>query len=237
MTKTAVVAGVGPGLGAALVRKFVAEGCRVGMLARSRDILEELQDELGEENALAVPADITRDGAVASAFAQVRDRFGPVDILVNHASLSNWKGLMEITPAEFERAWRVTVLGALHCSRVAATDMLADNRGGAILFTGATSSIRGRQGAIDFSSAKFALRGLADSMARELWPQGVHVAHILIDGIIDTAAVREQMNLEADEPLLSPDDIASVYWSLVQQERSAWSFELEVRPHTEEFYG
>ena len=237
MTKTAVVAGVGPGLGAALVRKFVAQGCRVGMLARSRDYLEELQDELGEENALAVPADITRDAAVASAFAQVKDRFGPVDILVNHASLSNWKGLMEITAAEFERAWRVTVLGALHCSRVAATDMLTDNRGGTILFSGATSSIRGRQGAIDFSSAKFALRGLADSMARELWPLGVHVAHVLIDGIIDTARVQEQMNPDPDEPMLKPDDIAAVYWSLVEQQRSAWSFELEVRPSTEEFYG
>ena len=234
--RTAVVAGVGPGLGAALVRKFVAEGCRVGMLARSRDYLEELQDELGEDNALAVPADITRDAAVASAFAQVRDRFGPVDILVNHASLSNWKGLMEITPAEFERAWRVTVLGALHCSRVAATDMLTDERGGTILFSGATSSIRGRQGAIDFSSAKFGLRGLADSMARELWPLGVHVAHVLIDGIIDTERVQEQMNPEPDEPMLKPDDIARVYWSLVEQERSAWSFELEVRPHGEEFY-
>ena len=237
MTRTAVVAGVGPGLGAALVRKFVAEGCRVGMLSRSRDCLDELQVELGEENALAVPADITRDSAVASAFAQVRDRFGPVDILVNHASMSNWKGLMEITPAEFERAWRVTVLGALHCSRVAATDMLTGDRGGTILFTGATSSIRGRQGAIDFSSAKFGLRGLADSMARELWPLGVHVAHVLIDGIIDTARVQEQMNPEPDEPMLKPDDIARVYWSLVEQERSAWSFELEVRPHTEEFYG
>lgn len=234
--RTAVVAGVGPGLGAALVRKFVAEGCRVGMLARSRDYLEELQDELGEDNALAVPADITRDAAVASAFAQVRDRFGPVDILVNHASLSNWKGLMEITPAEFERAWRVTVLGALHCSRVAATDMLTDERGGTILFSGATSSIRGRQGAIDFSSAKFGLRGLADSMARELWPLGVHVAHVLIDGIIDTERVQEQMNPEPDEPMLKPDDIARVYWSLVEQQRSAWSFELEVRPHGEEFY-
>ena len=237
MARTAVVAGVGPGLGAALVRKFVAEGCRVGMLARSRDYLEELQEELGEENALAVPADITRDTAVTSAFTQVRDRFGPIDILVNHASLSNWKGLMEITPAEFERAWRVTVLGALHCSRVAATDMLTDSRGGTILFTGATSSIRGRQGAIDFSSAKFGLRGLADSMARELWPHGVHVAHVLIDGIIDTERVQKQMNPEPDEPMLKPDDIASVYWSLVEQERSAWSFELEVRPHTEEFYG
>ncbi len=235
--KTAVVAGVGPGLGAALVRKFVAEGCRVGMLARSPDYLEQLQAELGEENALAVAADITTDTAVVSAFARVRDRFGPVDILVNHASLSNWKGLMDITPAEFERAWRVTVLGALHCSRVAATDMLTDSRGGTILFTGATSSIRGRQGAIDFSSAKFGLRGLADSMARELWPQGVHVAHVLIDGIIDTERVREQMNLDPDEPVLKPDDIAGVYWSLVEQERSAWSFELEVRPHTEEFYG
>jgi NAD(P)-dependent dehydrogenase (short-subunit alcohol dehydrogenase family) len=237
MTRTAVVAGVGPGLGAALVRKFVAEGCRVGMLARSPDYLAELEDELGARNALAIPTDITEDGAVTAAFAQVKDRFGPVDILVNHASLSNWKGLMDITPAEFERAWRVTVLGALHCCRVAAADMLTDKRGGSILFTGATSSIRGRQGAIDFSSAKFALRGLADSMARELWPQGVHVAHVLIDGIIDSATVRRQMNLAPDEPLLSPDDIARVYWSLIEQEPSAWSFELEVRPHTEEFYG
>ena len=228
MTRTAIVAGVGPGLGAALVRKFVAEGCRVGMLARSRDTLEELQNELGAENALAIPTDITSNGAVTSAFGQIRDRFGPIDILVNHASMSNWKGLMEITPAEFEQAWRVTVLGALHCCRDAATDMLTANRGGTILFTGATSSIRGRQGAIDFSSAKFALRGLADSMARELWPQGVHVAHVLIDGTIGLADV--------DEPQLNPDEIARVYWSLVEQERSAWTFELEVRPHTEEFY-
>ena len=143
---------------------------------------------------------------------------------------------MEITPAEFERAWRVTTLGALHCSRVAATDMLIDNRGGIILFTGATSSIRGRQGAIDFSSAKIALRGMADSMARELWPHGVHVAHVIVDGVIDTAAVRRQMDIDPDEPLLDPEHIANVYWSLVEQERSAWSFELEVRPHTEEFF-
>lgn len=231
MAKTAVVAGVGPGLGAALVRKFVAEGCRVGMLARSMETMRALEDELGEA-VVGLPCDITNAGRVTSTFTQIRDRFGPIDILVNHASGGSWKGLMEIRPEEFERAWKVSVLGALHCSRVVATDMLTDERGGTILFTGATSSIRGREGAIDFSSAKFALRGLADSMARELWPQGVHVAHVLIDGVI---ASDENRGANDGDPLLEPDEIADVYWDLVRQKPTAWTFELEVRPFSERF--
>lgn len=235
MGMTAVVAGVGPGLGAALVRKFVAEDCRVGMLARSLETMRELEAELGTDRVIAVPANITDAGRVTSAMTQVKDRFGPIDILVNHASASQWKGLMQIRPEEFERTWKVTVLGALHCSRVVATDMLTDERGGTILFTGATSSIRGREGAIDFSSAKFALRGMADSMARELWPKGIHVAHVLIDGVIDTPKVRDDYKPEDGEPLLDPDDIAQVYWDLVEQRPSAWTFELEVRPFSERF--
>lgn len=231
MAKTAVVAGVGPGLGAALVRKFVAEGCQVGILARSMETMRELEAELGEV-VMGLPCDITDAGRVASAITQIRDRFGPIDILVNHASGASWKGLMEIRPDEFERAWKVSALGALHCSRVAATDMLTDERGGAILFTGATSSIRGREGAIDFSSAKFAVRGLADAMARELWPQGIHVAHILIDGVIAADDNREE---NEGDPLLEPAEIADVYWDLIQQKPSAWTFELEVRPFSERF--
>ncbi len=231
MAQTAVVSGVGPGLGAALVRKFVAEGCRVGMLARSMETMRALEAELGDA-VMGLPCDITDGGRVTSSFTQIRDRFGPIDILVNHASGGSWKGLMEIRPDEFERAWKVSVLGALLCSRVVATDMLTDERGGTILFTGATSSIRGREGAIDFSSAKFGVRGLADSMARELWPQGVHVAHVLIDGVIAS-----EQNRDADDgdPLLEPNEIADVYWDLVEQKPSAWTFELEVRPFSERF--
>ena len=112
----------------------------------------------------------------------------------------------------------------------------AHGGGGNILFTGATSSIRGRKGAPAFSSAKFAVRGLADALARELWPQGVHVAHIVVDGIIDTAAVRAEMSSTASEPLLNPDEMAETYWALTRQKPSAWTYELELRPKGEAFF-
>jgi NAD(P)-dependent dehydrogenase (short-subunit alcohol dehydrogenase family) len=193
------------------------------------DTIRALEEELGEA-VMGLPCDITNAGRVTSTLTQIKDRFGPVDILVNHASGGSWKGLMQIRPEEFERAWKVSALGALHCSRVVGTDMLTDERGGTILFTGATSSIRGREGAIDFSSAKFAVRGMADAMARELWPLGVHVAHVLIDGVIASPENREE-----GEPLLEPEEIADVYWVLVNQRPSAWTFELEVRPFSERF--
>jgi NAD(P)-dependent dehydrogenase (short-subunit alcohol dehydrogenase family) len=237
MTRTAVIAGTGPGLGAALARTFAAQGCAVGLLARSADYIETLAGDLtaGGHQAVAVPCDITDPVSVTSAFGQLREQLRPVSILVNHASAAVWKGLLTATPEEFERTWRVTVMGAFLCSRAAAPDMVEAGEG-AILFTGATSGVRGRAGAVDFSSAKFGLRGLADAMARELWPQGVHVAHVVIDGVIDTEAVRAAYRPEADEPLLSPDDIARVYWDLVEQRRSAWSFEVDVRPHSEAFF-
>jgi NAD(P)-dependent dehydrogenase (short-subunit alcohol dehydrogenase family) len=120
----------------------------------------------------------------------VGGKFGPIDVLVNYASTSSWGGINESTPEQFERGWRVTVFGAFLCSREAARDMLKTGAG-AILFTGASSSIRVLKGALDFSSAKFGLRGLADALARELWPQNIHVAHIVIDGVINPAGKRD----------------------------------------------
>ena len=231
MSRTAVVAGVGPGLGAALVRKFAREGCRVAMFARSGAYLKQLVSENKKLDLLAVPTDISDRAQVEGGFAKVREEFGPVDILVNHASASAWSGIAKMTPEKFERAWRVTTYGALLCCQEAVRDMIAA-KSGAILFTGATSSIRGRKGALDFSSAKFALRGLADSLARELWPQNIHVAHIVIDGIIGRA---EKENA-AKEPMLDPDAIAETYWNLIEQDRSAWTFELELRPSREDFF-
>ncbi|MBZ6495911.1 SDR family NAD(P)-dependent oxidoreductase [Natrinema longum] len=233
MTGTAVIAGVGPGLGASIARKFVAEGCRVGLFARSADFLEELAADLGDD-ALAVPTDITDPDAVEAGFRAVRDAFGPVDILVNHASGGSWKGIRDISPAEFERAWRVSARGGLLCSQRAVDDMLAEG-GGTIVFTGATSAVRGRGGAVGFSAAKFAVRGLAESMARELGPEGIHVAHVVIDGQIEPPRVRNSQPDRDEEESLDPDAIADSYWHLVTQDRSAWTLELDVRPHVEEF--
>ncbi len=233
MSRTAVVAGVGPGLGASLARTFVDEGCRVGLFARSADYLGELADELGED-ALAVPTDITDPESVADGFAAVREAFGPVDVLVNNASGGAWKGLRDISPEAFERAWRVSAYGALLCSREAVDDMLAAD-GGTVIFTGATSAVRGRERALGFSAAKFAVRGMAESMARELGPEGVHVAHVVIDGQIDNPRTREAYDGRDEETFLDPDAIADTYWHLVTQDESSWTLELDVRPHVEEF--
>ncbi len=229
--KTAVVAGVGPGLGAALVRKFAREGCRVAMFARSGEYLEKLAADNRGSKLLAVPTDISDAEQVTRGFAQIREKFGAIDILINHASASAWSGIAELTPEKFEHAWRVTTYGAFLCCKEAVPDMLAA-KSGVILFTGATSSIRGRKGALDFSSAKFGLRGLADSLARELWPQNIHVAHIVIDGIIGNT----EKATATKEPMLDPDAIAETYWNLIEQDRSAWTFELELRPSREDFF-
>jgi len=228
MARTAVVAGVGPGLGESVVRRFHAEGCRVALLARSADYIDELADELGE-GVLAVPTDISDREAVGEAFATVRDAFGPVDVLVNHASAASWDGLLDCEFEAFQRALAVNVEGAFHCSQEAVRDMLSTDGDGTVIFTGATTSVRGRKGAVGFSAAKFGARGLAESMARELGPQGVHVAHVVIDGGI------QPPGSEPDENHLDPDAIADSYWHLVEQDRSAWTLELDLRPHTEAF--
>ncbi|MBX0285875.1 SDR family NAD(P)-dependent oxidoreductase [Haloarcula salinisoli] len=227
MARTAVIAGVGPGLGASLARKFVAEGCQVGLFARSTEFVDELAAELGED-ALAVPTDITDQAAVTAGFEAVREQFGSVDILVNHASGGSWDGIRELSSEQFEHALDVSAVGAFRCSQAAIEDMLAGEGDGTIIFTGATSAVRGRGGAPGFSAGKFAARGLAESMARELGPEGIHVAHVVIDGGIDTQG-------RGDEDLLDPDAIADAYWTLVEQDRSAWTLELDLRPHVEAF--
>jgi NAD(P)-dependent dehydrogenase (short-subunit alcohol dehydrogenase family) len=232
--RVAIVAGVGPGLGAALVRKLVQEGCRVGMFARSPEFVGKLAAELGAD-ALAVPTDISDARQVAAGFRNVRQQLGAVEILIAHASGSVGEGLIKTTPDQFERSWRVAVFGAFLCAREAVPGML-EGGAGAIIFTGATSSVRGRGGAVAFSSAKFAVRGLAQSLAVELWPRSIHVAHIIIDGIIDTPKVRRIYKPSAKEPLLKPEAIADSYWNLIQQDRSAWSLEVDLRPHTEAFF-
>ena len=237
MSKVAVIAGVGPGLGAAIARKFANEGCNLALLSRSSAYILNLSNRLEEigVSVTPIPTDITDTAQVAASFSHIRAELGTPDILVNHAGNAAWGNLSELTPEAFENSWRVCTLGAFLCVKQVMPGML-EKGSGTILFSGATSAVRGRAGAIAFSSAKFAMRGLASSLAREVGPQGIHVAHIIIDGVINTPSLRERYQLEPDELLLEPDAIADTYWALVQQERSAWSFEVDVRPHNEEFF-
>ncbi|MCH8293498.1 SDR family NAD(P)-dependent oxidoreductase [Candidatus Poribacteria bacterium] len=237
MNKTAVISGVGAGLGASLARKFAREGYQVALLARSADYLEALAAEIQTTGATAkgFPTDIGDPQKVGDSFAQIREQFGKVDILVNHAGNAAWGNFSELSPVDFERSWRICAFGSFLCCQQAVPDMVSSGNG-TILFTGATSAVRGRAGALAFSSAKFAVRGLAWSLAREVGPKGIHVAHIIIDGILDTPNLRSDMSPDAEEPLLNTDAVADVYWSLVEQHKSTWTFELDLRPHNEDFF-
>jgi NAD(P)-dependent dehydrogenase (short-subunit alcohol dehydrogenase family) len=233
--KAAVIAGVGPGSGAAIARKLTKEGCAVGLIARSADYLDQLAGELREIKSPVAfaKADVSDANEVKSAFEQLRQALGPIDLLVFHASAAGPFGqrLMSIDPKDFARSWAVGTLGGLLCAQAVVPDMLKKGSG-AILFTGATSSIRGAS--ISFSSSKFALRGLAQSLARELWPQGIHVAHVVIDAVIGDPGTADAP--PGPEPLLDPDAMAEAYWQLAIQDRSAWTLELDLRPFGEKFF-
>jgi NAD(P)-dependent dehydrogenase (short-subunit alcohol dehydrogenase family) len=236
VSHTAVIAGVGPGLGASLARRFAREGCHVGLFARSPEYIADLAGEIRTDtdgDAVAVPTDITDPSQVREAFESVREAFGPVDVLVNNASGAAWRGV-EIDPGEFERSLQVGPVGSLHCTQAAVADMRA-GEGGTVVFTGATSAVRGRDGALGFSAAKFATRGMAESLARELGPEGIHVAHVVVDGQIANPETLESSPDRDPEEFLDPDAIADAYWHLIEQDRSAWTLELDLRPHVEEF--
>jgi NAD(P)-dependent dehydrogenase (short-subunit alcohol dehydrogenase family) len=234
LNRVALITGVGPGLGAALARRFARGGFQLGLLARSSDFIEALAKEISASGprAISVVADVSHPAEASAAVQRVRENLGPIGVLVHNPSSALGQGLLGTTPGEFEQCWRVAALGGFVCARETASDMLKAGDG-VMLFTGATSSVRGG-GWLAFSSAKFAVRGLAQSLARELWPQGVHVAHVVIDGLIGTPQDEERVRVA--EPLLDPDRMADAYFHLAMQDRSAWSLELDLRPHTEQFY-
>ena len=226
------ITGVGPGLGASLARRFAREGYAVGLVARHAAFIEELAQEISSAggSALALVADVSRPAEIEDAVKRVQKELGPISALLHNASSSAGDGLLGTTVEDFQSSWRIATLGGFVCAQQTAPDMIEAGEG-VMLFTGATSSVRGG-GWLAFSSAKFALRGLVQSLARELWPQGVHVAHVVVDGIIGPAG--EAMN--ADEPKLDPDGMAEAYWHLASQARTAWTLELDLRPAREKFF-
>jgi len=231
----AVVVGVGPGTGAALARRFAKEYA-VALIARNADYLRELAGEIRAAGgrALEAPADAGNPAQVRSAFAAIREQLGDPEILLYNTGSGTWGTITEITAEQFEAAWRGNGLGAFLCAKEVAPAMIARGHG-VILFTGATAGVKAGPRSVAFGPAKFAMRGLAQSLSRDLGPKGIHVAWINIDGGIDIPRVRERYPQMNPDDLLKPSAIAETYWHLAHQDRSAWSMELELRPFKEKF--
>jgi NAD(P)-dependent dehydrogenase (short-subunit alcohol dehydrogenase family) len=230
----AAVVGVGAGLGAALARRF-AEGYRVALIARKREFLEELAAEIKARggDALAVPANVADASEIETAFASIRCELGPIDVLLYNAAMRPFGRLMETKPSTFENTWRLNAFGAFLCSQQVVPAML--ETGGAILFTGATAGVKPSPASAAFGPAKFAMRGLAQVMARDLGPKGIHVAYVNVDGLIDMPFIRRLRPDAKEEDLLKPAAIAETFWHVAHQDRSAWTQEVDVRPFKESF--
>jgi len=234
-TPVAVVVGVGPGTGAALARRF-AKDYRVVLVARSADYLKTLAGEIRADGgeALEAPADVANSSEIAGTFAAIRKKLTDPEVLLYNAGSGTWGTIVDISAEQYEAAWRVNAFGAFLCAKEAAPAMIERGHG-VMLFTGATAGVKAGARSISFGPAKFAMRGLAQSLARDLGPRGIHVAWINIDGGIDIPRVRRGNPNFKDEDLLKPDAIAETYWHLAHQDRSAWTMELELRPFKEKF--
>jgi NAD(P)-dependent dehydrogenase (short-subunit alcohol dehydrogenase family) len=227
--KTALIVGAGEGLSASLARLFAREGVRVALAAR---VIEKLGALCNETGAKAFVCDATKPGDVERLFGLVEREVASPDIVIYNPGGRARGPFVDLAPDDVAQVISVNAFGGFLVAQQAAKRMLP-KRHGAILFTGASASVKGYAQSAPFAMGKFALRGLAQSMARELSPQGIHVAHFVIDGGIRSAAQTEP----ADRPdsMLDPDAIAASYWSVLQQPRSAWTWELELRPWVEKF--
>jgi NAD(P)-dependent dehydrogenase (short-subunit alcohol dehydrogenase family) len=227
--RTALIVGAGSGLSASLARVFAQEGMQVALAARSAEKLAEFVKATG---AKAFNCDAAKRGEVEKLFADLDDARMTPDVVVYNASFRTRGPVAELDPVDVEKALAITAFGAFLVAQQAARRMLPKKHG-AVFFTGASASVKGYAQSAPFAMGKFALRGLAQSMARELQPQGIHVAHFVIDGGIKSARRPEQA--DAPDALLDPDAIAQSYLHVLQQPRNAWTQELELRPWVEKF--
>jgi NAD(P)-dependent dehydrogenase (short-subunit alcohol dehydrogenase family) len=225
--QSALIVGAGAGLSASLARALAKEGVRVALAARSVDDLDALKRETG---AVTFACDASARTDVEKLFVELEAAGGAPEIVIYNASYRTRGPLVELDPAEVERSIAVSAFGAFLVAQQAVRRMLP-KQSGAILFTGASASVKGYAQSASFAMGKFALRGLAQSMARELAPQGIHVAHVVIDGGIKSARRSES----SPASLLDPDAIAQSYLHLIRQPRSTWSWEIELRPWVEKF--
>jgi NAD(P)-dependent dehydrogenase (short-subunit alcohol dehydrogenase family) len=226
------VVGVGPGNGAAFARRFASEGYAVALMARSSSYPSSLAASI--TGARAYACDVSDEASVERAFAAVVSELGPVDVLVYNAGSGVWGNVEKVTPKDFEASWRVNALGALLASKAVIPSMKEKKRGD-IVFIGATASRRGNVMTAAFAPAKAAQRSLAESMARYLWPEGIHVCLVVVDGVVESERSRSARPDAPESTLLKPDDVAEVVFGLTRQKPSAWSFEVEARPFAEKW--
>ncbi len=236
--KAVLVIGAGDSTGGAIARRFAREGFVACVTRRTADKLEplvaQIRDEGGEAHGFA--SDARKEVDMETLVAHIEREIAPIEVAVYNVGANVRFGLVETTERVYRKVWEMGALGGFLMGREVARPMLQRGRG-TIVFTGATASMRGSAGFSAFAGAKHALRALAQSMARELGPQGIHVAHVVIDGAIDTAFIAENFPeryaKKAEAGILDPDAIAENYWNLHCQVRSAWTHELDLRPWTE----
>ncbi|MBU3730496.1 MAG: SDR family NAD(P)-dependent oxidoreductase [Beijerinckiaceae bacterium] len=232
------VIGAGDATGSAVARRFAREGFTVCAARRNKDALTTLVDQITAQGgqARAFGLDARREDQVVEFFSQIETEVGPIEAVIFNVGGNVRFPILETTAQKYFKVWEMCAMAGFLVGREAARAMLPRGRG-TILFTGATASLRGSAGFAAFAGGKAALRALAQSMARELGPQGLHVAHVVIDGIIDTAFAREHfaevVRTAGPDGILNPDHIAEAYWWLYQQTHDAWTFELDLRPSTE----
>ena len=232
MSKLCVITGVGAGNGASFSRRFTREGYRVVMLARNLAYLETLAKEI--PGSVAMECDVRDPGAIQQVFARIHEDIGTVDTLIYNAGAGEWASIMDTSLEGMESSWATNTLGLVACAQQVIPSM-TENGEGNIMVIGATASLRGGAQSTAFASAKAAQRSVAQSMARDLGPKGIHVGYLIIDGIIDIERTRARFPDRADDFFMQPDAIADSVYALTQQDRSAWAFEIDLRPYGEKW--
>jgi len=226
----AVVTGVGPGTGAAIARRFAREEYAVAMLARDRNRLSSFEQEITHSHAY--PCDVTDEAQLDTTLAAIRTDLGTPKVLIHNAVGGAFGNFLEIDPQVLNRNFQVNTMALLHLARRLGPDMIAAKEG-AIIVTGNTAAFRGKANFAGFAPTKAAQRILAEAMARELGPKGVHVAYVMIDAVIDLEWTRKRWPDASDDFFIKPAAIAEEVWRIVHQDRSAWSFNVELRPFGE----
>jgi NAD(P)-dependent dehydrogenase (short-subunit alcohol dehydrogenase family) len=244
MNKVALVIGAGDATGGAIARRFAREGYTACVTRRSLDKLQPLLEQIRADSGKAegFASDARREEEVVALIEQIESTVGPIEVLVFNIGANVPSSILDETARKYFKVWEMACLGGFLNGREVARRMVTregDGRRKTIVFTGATASLRGSANFAAFAGAKHALRALAQSMARELGPRGIHVAHVVVDGAIDTEFIRsnfpERSAMKAQDGILDPDHIADNYWYLHTQPRDAWTHELDLRPWNEKF--
>jgi NAD(P)-dependent dehydrogenase (short-subunit alcohol dehydrogenase family) len=230
MSKICVVMGVGPGNGEAFVRRFCSEGYQVAMVARTEDYLGQLEQAL--DGVHAFPCDLMQPEQITSVLAEIENRLGPVSVVLYNAGGGVFKNVEDASLEDFEANWRINVQGLVAATK-AALPQLRQHDTASLIVTSASAATRGRANTAPFASAKAAQRSLAQSLARQLGPEKIHVANVVIDGVVDLPRTREMLPDKPDDFFVQPSAVADAVWSLTQQDPSAWTFELDIRPFGE----